>query len=461
MDSSLMLKQMCHEILSAADIKAICQARGFSNKGFISPDHLETLFLSDKGVEPALAQLTHDEIVLLHVLTLKNDAVDLTFFKDIYADKSMYIDDYGYTFTKRYMGVFKIVKTSLLRRGLLLIGIANSWRAKTKMERYRFMFPQEFSGLLPCPFTRTMKCNDPGDFKEDVIRPRFINLLSSRTSDPGFDDKKYELALDGGELLIGGRKFRAGYCREWIEDGWEHSVVETKKEIRKKMSPVKFMIYALSRLKPQEWASHGEASSLFKRFPDVPEKLDIQRFFEAGWEWGCLAKQEIEGEVYYRAPEEIKAGETKVENCLEFNGNQPVRVDIKTIPYQSLEALASISHLEVTENRLETVPDFIKIGKASDDMAKLPVIDLLKRRSPLFSQAFIEAEKRKGKQIVHENLMLARVTDLGLRVKLEKSYEGKIVVLSDEYIAFPNTLFPDVKKIVEKSGHVIKTEKAK
>ena len=70
-----------------------------------------------------------------------------------------------------------------------------------------------------------------------------------------------------------------------------------------------------------------------------------------------------------------------------------------------------------------------------------------------------------GKLIVHDNLLVARVTDLSLRVKLQKAFEttdeSQIIFLSGDYLVFPRAMRIEVEKIVRKAGHIVKTVQAK
>ena len=58
-----------------------------------------------------------------------------------------------------------------------------------------------------------------------------------------------------------------------------------------------------------------------------------------------------------------------------------------------------------------------------------------------------------------ENLLLARVSDLSLKVMLENRFgePGQLVSLSREFVAFPNELLPEIKSCLKKSGHVVKS----
>jgi hypothetical protein len=54
--------------------------------------------------------------------------------------------------------------------------------------------------------------------------------------------------------------------------------------------------------------------------------------------------------------------------------------------------------------------------------------------------------------------MIATVKNLSLRVLLEKKFSDskQVVTLSDEFIAFPLNLLPEIQKAVIKSGHAVK-----
>ncbi len=108
MEPSHMLTEMCQQVLSTADIKAICKRRGFSAREASSRTMFENYFLSDIGVTAALASLSQEEIILLHLLQLENQAVDIRFFEPLAQSKHAW---HG-TFTQRYTPAFKAVQHS-------------------------------------------------------------------------------------------------------------------------------------------------------------------------------------------------------------------------------------------------------------------------------------------------------------------------------------------------------------
>ena len=70
----------------------------------------------------------------------------------------------------------------------------------------------------------------------------------------------------------------------------------------------------------------------------------------------------------------------------------------------------------------------------------------------------IHANSSYPAAFLHDNLLIAAIKDLSLRVLLEKKFSGsnQVVTLSDEYISFPLNLLPEIQKVVMKSGLAVK-----
>ena len=115
MDTRKMLYQTCHQVLNGTDITAICKSRGFPAEAKQSKALLEGIFLSDAGVQAALATLTREEVALFHLLNLTGDMVDIQFFARLYGDEKSN-KRYSSTFTQRYNNVFKKVQRTLVRQ---------------------------------------------------------------------------------------------------------------------------------------------------------------------------------------------------------------------------------------------------------------------------------------------------------------------------------------------------------
>jgi len=136
-----------------------------------------------------------------------------------------------------------------------------------------------------------------------------------------------------------------------------------------------------------------------------------------------------------------------------------VAVDLDTIPFESLEQLVTVSNQRASPGRhsvLLVAPNLVKLGRAADEVLMSPWLEWLQRNSPAFQQAIETRAQRRGKTLVHENLCVARVGDLGLKVAIQKALGERIVPLGDEYIAFASGSLADVRRVVSKSGHVVK-----
>ena len=146
---------------------------------------------------------------------------------------------------------------------------------------------------------------------------------------------------------------------------------------------------------------------------------------------------------------------------LEPQGAKTVRVHLNTVSFKTLEQLNQIANF-TTEAPGKPIllahPDIIKAGRAWSSLRDEPLITWLRENAPSFQPTLDTVEKRWGSQIVHENLLIAKVADLGLKVQLEHTFRNtpNILFLSDDHLAFPRSLLSKVEQAVTKAGHVVK-----
>ena len=467
MDTTEMVNKMCHLELTAVDIKALCKNRGFSSREANSRNLLEGFFLSETGVVNALDGLTRDEVILLHLMKLTPAIVDAAFFDRIYGTESSRKWRFG-TFNQKYKDIFKQVKTSLIRRGVILFAEKHeTWEKNTKLERLRFRFPEEFHPFLPLPFGPAKSIPGPGNFNQTVVRDKLMEILDRHAYVFEANGAKHNLSIKDGELRMGGKEFRAEYLVEWQRAIWDLALKEKshKKAGQGSVSPTKAAVYAFSLLMPGEWILPDELSSLFKIFCYGIDKPDPEKVCHAGWKQGCLARQTIAGKTYYALPEDHTDVGAQMDPCrfLKKNNDGAVIVDISTIPYTSLEFLARISNFRVAGSQLTAFPNSVKIGRIVMDIDLVPLTSWLRKNASAFAGAISMIEQRWGKLVVHQNLLVARVKDLSLKVAIQKAFadSGKVVFLPNNFIAFPNDLTKKMEALVNKSGYVVKAIEAK
>jgi hypothetical protein len=468
MNASQMLHQMCHEVLSNADVKAICKNRGFSAKEAASRALFENFFLSDIGLEAAMASLAKEEVVLLHFLKFIGEEVDVAVFARIYGSDRAQGRYYHRTFTQRYQQVFKQTRLSLVRKGVLLLAEdKQAWNADTKMERWRFRFPEEFERFLPPLVIQTTALKTRGDVRSDVRRRKLMETVGQGLPSPTSGDKRYHLRLVDGALRMGDRPFRAKHLWEWQRACWQGSISVPKKKWQdgetRTVPPMEAATHVFGQLGEKEWIRPDQLPLPLRIFCDA--HLDGVQICQAGWKWGCLARQEVDGVTYYRLPEKKAEAAIEPERYLLATAGQPLVVNLETVPYTNLEHLARISSLEVMDSvqgLLTAVPNLIQMGKALPSVRGHWLAQWLQEQVPTFRQTLKMVEQRWGKQIVHEDLLIARIGDLGLRVQLEKAFPDpkEVVFLPNDYIAFPRALWTAIQKVVTKSGHVIKRVQA-
>ncbi len=461
-----MLTEMCQQVLSAADIKAICKSRGFSSREASSRTLFESYLLSDIGVETALASLSQEKVILLHLLKLEGQAVDIRFFERLSPKK----DIWHSTFTQRYTQVFKTVQNSLIRKGLLLIAVAPG--SATKMERWRFRFPREFEAFLPPILRSVERYKVAGDIQHAALRQRVVSILENQRKPSVNEPSEYPVTLDHGQLRIENQPFSVQALLKWQQDHWQRlvwgacggkhrqSANKVKTFQGKPFSPL--VNYAFAKLGANEWVPGDELSTLLRLFYHGTKPPDSLEVCEVGWKLGCLAKHTVQGKDFYRLAKLPEDADEDPKRYLAFTPDSDLHVDLKTIPYQSLECLASISELKVADSRLIAMPHPIKLGRASEVTWNHPLTLWLRNNSTAFRKNIETIEARRGKQIIHTNLVLARVKDLSLKVELQKAFSAptQLVILPNDFIAFPPERLEDIRRLIGKSGYVVKTIQA-
>ena len=469
LDVPQMLHNMCHQVLSNADVKAICKSRGFSAQEAASRALFENFFLSDIGIEPAMGLLTREEVVLLHMLKWLDEAVAIAVFARIYGAETS--SRYYYTFTKRYRDVFKKVKTSLIRRGVLLLAEGDAWIGDTKMERWRFRFPRQFEPSLP-PIVRHLKVlQADATARPDARRKKLLEVVRGKQPSLAHAGPQYDLKLEKGELRMGKDLFQVARLEGWQRACWEAQVPLPKKargEPPHSVSPVQAVIHVLEQLQEDEWVRPGHLSVPLQVFCGA--SLSGDQVCTAGWEWGCLARCQVDGLTYYRLQRSTVGQGMDPRHYLEIADEQSLVVDLETVPYESLEHLAQICDVRATDSSqghsrregahsLAASPNLIKMGNAPPSTWGLPLTRWLQENVPAFRQALETVQRRWGKQILHENLAIARVGDLSLQVQLERAFSGSqdVIFLPHGYIAFSQQMLDPMSEMVTKLGHVIKT----
>jgi len=473
MDVATVVAKMCGEEFAAADFQAVCRSRGFSVKAAGSPKLLENLLLSEVGLAAALKALTRDEVVLLHLLRSHSRPVTLPFFHRVYGTGE---HSWTRTFTAKYKETFKKVRASLIRRGVLFFadkGEDPSER-KPRLERLLFLFPKEFHSFLPSLFTGVLKAPGTGDVNDSALRGKLMELLdTSRSGLPPSSVQGGAFNIEAGELQFDRKQLRTDHLFRWQKAAWAESLPKSEKVEKVppwsvdnarhwSMEIVEAVMYAASEPGPGEWFEPASLAPILKIFCHGRDVADSDQFrhevCHLGWRWGCLAKAEVGGRTCYRSSQAAEA-EVALQPKSWFlpDSSDGVVIDPARIPLHGLEEVARVSRFAAAQGSLHAWPDPVKIGRIVNSVERQPTALWLRESVAAFGRAFKDAEKKWGKQVVHENLLVAEVRDLSLRVSIEKAFsESGLVSLPNGFLAFPPGLRPEIEALVLKNGYVIK-----
>jgi hypothetical protein len=363
---------------------------------------------------------------------------------------------YG-TFSQRFQGVFSRVKDRLVREGILLLALGpESFEKQTKMERWQFALPVQFASCLPALVESAKRLSGEGDWREDVAREK---LTAAVVLKGGRETKNDPVEIIDGELRWSGKPFQAERVVEWRKLQWQ---AETAPEKRRKedspytLSPANAVLRILGSLEAGLWSDAQALEAPLEVF--CGSHVEAGSVCESGWRWGFLARQEAESRIWYRlAPP--AAADAPPDQYLAVGGEEGVAVDLEAVPFEALDILVrmSVQRSLLKERPLLLVtPNLIKLGRMAETVAELPLTEWLQKNAPTFHHAFETVRQRRGKTILHENLAVARVRDLSLKVALEKALPNRIVSLAEDYVAFPSGAIGEVKRLVAQMGHVVK-----
>ncbi len=472
MEPARLLNNMCHEALVTADINAIRKSRGFSAEETSSRSLLENFYLTDIGLDSAMSSLTENEVSALYLLQMVGKPVQVSFFERVYSDRDVNTSSYLYhrTFSQRYQDVFKQVRTKLVRRGLLVM--AEAGREDTKLERWRFHLPVEFTSHLPPLFPNVVTFDQAGTTNNDVVGKA---LRESHRS----QDSKNAIRLSSGSLLIGTHSFTAHRFHRWLQSKWKADLGLGPRSneylpsgsASDETSPVDALHYMLAQLGENEWVTPEQiAPGLYIFSGDRPrysnrEYPSAEEMCRAGWQWGQLTRASDNNRIFYRlAPSNISS-DAKDDNpaaYLKVSSDNRVRINLRNITNENLELMTHSSNLSLENERLVAEPNLIKLGKMPVDLRNRPIIQWLSKESSIYQDALSTVEKQWGKQILHTNLLVAKINDLTLKVAIEKAFakSNELQFLPNDYVAFPQDALAKVERAVKKAGHVVKTVEA-
>jgi len=459
---------MCCIDLTQQDIREIRRSRGFPKDTTVSGELLESIMLTDQGVEQVLNTLAPEEINMLHLLNAVGGVLPLPEFRRIAPNT---VKLYGYSFKARYNQLYKVVRKKMIQKGILLCTTKRSklfGSKETILERKRYLFPKEFAPFLPAPCKISAEGSQAGQIEcvrllRKKMIPELINIRSGAST--GSTQKADCFAIVGGELYFDNSPFTANRLRAWLETRFDKAIeTNTKGAIPVEWTPTKLAIYTLGCIPRTQWVAPDDLLPLWEFANPELEVIDPNVVCQKGFECGCLERATTKEQTLFRLAlvddivDSPSPGDFLVEGT-----DRDIEVNLQRAPFAMLEVLSKIATFSIRDGSMWATPSRVKISHAASKVRDHSLFSWLLKHHASFAKAVADVKKRRGKTVIHERLLVARVTDLSLKVKLEKAFvaQDEIVAISEEYIAFPYELLPKIEKYIKKSGHVIKTVEAK
>lgn len=458
--------------ITTGDKAKIIKARKFPKNTANNFDLFKSYFLSGEGLKPLIKELSEKEIVVLHILSFNTWIVDISAFEAAYLllpKQNKHSWTRHQTFTQKYGALLKVVLISLVQKGLL-IQYEDLLGGKSKTERMRFIFPSAFAQHLPPPFFSLKKLEGIGTYKEESSRRNLLDAIQKRVEKAANVISLQHKKLYLGKVFFNLMGLEKLQLRTWQISDHARILYNTYMDETTGNNLSVFLIDQLKKLPNNQWFSSQSLSALLEVWDDtrarkslnynqsLPARYNIEHFCETGWEAGLLQKKKHKGTAYYRLIDEETTAILPDEYLI-LKEQGAVAVNLKLIPFSDLAILSQIVNFNSSTSSLPIIePDLVNIASIPATVWEHPLMEWLKKHATSFKEAFAYFQKHYGKELIHQNLLVAKIEDLSLRVLVEKELQKKheVILLSENFIAFPKEALGVINKIVTKSGNVIK-----
>lgn len=445
-----LLHTMCAE-LPDADLNTIRKARGFSASETASRTSFASFYVTAVGVAENMAALTPEEAITLRLLH-ETGEVAVAFFERLYS-----VGNQRGTYSQRYKITFDVVKKNLVRRGLVIMAETKTRSDDTLMERWRFALPPEFAPFLPSlPVTQN---SSPGLENENALRKKLAQILGQNQD---LNDSM-PLALKNGSLYLKEQSFTLTAFHDWQLFAWNRALLTYQPNVPASLIPT---TAALKLLDAQAWIKPKDLDPALKIYSFGAKIPPAEELLQSGWELGLLSRLEMDSVPHYRLAPALVAAGLNAPQPASFDwadaASKPgsVKIDLRLIPLHDLDLVNMLTHLALENGALYASPSLVKLGRVFPAQRQTTLSLWLAEKVPAFGKTFETVNEKWGKTLIHETLLIACVRDLSLRVQLERELRENLVVLDQNYVAFPPAWRSEVEKVLKKAGFVVKTVKA-
>jgi hypothetical protein len=471
-DQEALARTMCHKHLSVRELKDICLYRKFPNPPGKDKESLADFvaprLLSPDGLREAMQSLDDLGKIILFVLSFVTEEPSIEdlqpYVQSALQEGNRYIDA---------KSAFGILQTQLINRGLVLLrdetvaSSRDSRYARLKLQRIH----KDEIGLPPFPVRIEAISTKPDgtildNFMKQALDFALLKKSAVASISPGsrlFNWLCAHLSIDNaGRICL---------CTtpvvdaDWLANKiYAHYLRVHGEEMKaERWQPDQTCIWTSHLLFTTEAGKGLTLSSLLSALTKLgcdpqPGKLSLFReFLDEGVRTGFLyASGRGENTVFGGIRPQMLATDfspplLSMEAC-----SGGVKLNVLESDLNSLFVLSQISRAHSTSGSLFLAPDIVRIGKSYATDARQPVWNDVRAISKDYARAFETVESRHGKLILHENISLLRIEDLGLRALIKQKFSDQIREIEDPYMALAQELKPELEAFIRKQGYSVR-----
>nr|NQU89841.1 hypothetical protein [Bacteroidota bacterium] len=429
--------------ISNADVKQICKNRKFPSSVNVDSNLLSHYILQNSGLEKMLESLSMKEVVALYIMSSMGRIPDVRFFGSIYREE-FDARTYYFTFNQNYKDLYKEVVEKLVCKGVLLPAFFVDFNAKSKLEQTYFYFPDEFVKYLP-QILFSKKEEVTGIVSSKLLREELVRVLEN------------SIGAKSGILKVGANAFSMSMLKKKL---FEQKLKENDTSI-KNISETTFLISIVTdlfdSLKSNIWFNSDEIDTIIKIcLFGTKFKLRGADVCEVAYDCGILCKHPADNKLFQNTQQTYSAVAEPNEYISDVNGK--MELDIYRVPFPELEVLSRSAIFFVKDGKTLIEPSLELITKNIKKLQDNEIYDNLCNKLSQFLHAHKTHKSLYGKRIIHRNLLVAKVTDLSVRLMLEKKFTdpSELVKLTDNYYAFPVNNRKKIDAMLTRAGYMIK-----
>lgn len=454
LDEPALAALLCSELLTAAELKTLCQSRGFPLAG-VGKDALakssSARFLEPVGVVEAMAALEPRWLKVLHLVAAAAEPVSLRVVARAInpAMRSMY---------ERFdfRSLWREASNGLLSRGVALaVERADEHGDKSRFARFHLVFPSTFARFLP-PFPVEVHSVQGAAHKGDLddILARAVGLFAGAKPRAGADALASQIAatisLKAGVLSLSGVDQPDGARIAQHAYTLFQTGLPTPRTATVPTGSV--AVHILGSLATATACTADSLTDALSELGFEVKPPDVRSFLDDGVAAGFVLRfDRPRRDPIFRLPSSAPA---TTRGTL---GLATSPKGARVIPAESgigpLLQAASVARVSVADGAIVMEPDPVRLGRAWHLCAPTVRASLV-AASRAFRDAAELVESRGGQVVVHQGLSLLRIEDAGLYALLEHRFADAVRPVDGRYLACLAGRLDEVLAMARKEGYV-------